>query len=50
MGSKPKKSEYKASDTEKTQAAIAAADQRYFQQTYDPLLVEMRDKAATEDA
>ena len=49
MGSKPKKSEYKASDTEKTQAAIAAADQRYFQQTYDPLLVEMRDKAATED-
>jgi len=49
MGSKPKKSEYKPSETEKTQAAIAAADQRYFQQTYDPLLVEMRDKAATED-
>ena len=49
MGAKPKKSEYKASETEKTQAAIAAADQRYFQQTYDPLLVEMRDKAATED-
>jgi len=49
MGSKPKKSEYKPSETENTQAAIAAADQRYFRQTYDPLLVEMRDKAATED-
>ena len=49
MGSKPKKQEYRASETEKTQAAIAAADQRYFEDTYDPLLVEMRDKAATED-
>ena len=48
MGSKPKQQDYEASDTEKTQAAIAAADQRYFQKTYDPLLVEMRDKAATE--
>tara|TARA_Y100000361_G_C11137508_1_gene332938 strand:+ start:524 stop:1198 length:675 start_codon:yes stop_codon:yes gene_type:complete len=49
MGSKPKKSEYKPSETEKTQAAIAAADERYFRQTYDPLLQELRDKAATED-
>ena len=49
MSGKPKKSEYKPSETEQTQAAIAAADARYFQQTYDPLLVEMRDKAATED-
>lgn len=48
MGSKPKQQDYQASDTEKTQASIAAADQRYFQKTYDPLLVEMRDKAATE--
>jgi len=49
MGSKPKKSEYKPSETEQMQAAIAAADERYFRQTYDPLLVELRDKAATED-
>ena len=49
MGSKPKQSEYKASDTEKTQAAIAKADADYFRQAYDPLLVEMRDKAATEN-
>lgn len=48
MGSKPKQQDYQPSDTEKTQAAIAAADQRYFEKTYDPLLVEMRDKAATE--
>jgi hypothetical protein len=49
MGSKPKKSDYKPSETEQMQAAIAAADERYFRQTYDPLLVELRDKAATED-
>jgi hypothetical protein len=49
MGSKPKQSEYKPSETEKTQAAIAKADADYFAKTYDPLLVEMRDKAAKED-
>jgi len=49
MGSKPKKSEYKPTETERVQAAIAAADERYFRQTYDPLLVELRDKAAKED-
>ena len=41
MGSKPKQQDYQPSETEKTQAAIAAAHQRYFQKTYDPLLVEM---------
>jgi len=49
MGSKPKRVDYDATETEKVQAAVAAADERYFRQTYDPLLVEMRDKAATED-
>ena len=49
MGSKPKQSEYKPSETEKIQAAIAKADADYFAKTYDPLLVEMRDKAAKED-
>lgn len=48
MGSKPKQQDYQPSETEKTQAAIAAADQRYFKKTYDPLLREMRDQAATE--
>ena len=48
MGSKPKQQDYQPSETEKTQAAIAAADQRYFEKTYDPLLREMRDQAATE--
>lgn len=49
MGSKPKQQEYQPSETEKTQAAIAKADADYFAKTYDPLLVEMRDKAAKED-
>ena len=31
MGSKPKAEEYKPSETEKTQAAIAAEEQRYFE-------------------
>lgn len=30
MGSKPKRQEYAPSETEKTQAAIAAEEQRYF--------------------
>jgi len=52
MGSKtraPSAEDYKPTDTEKTAAAIAKADADYFERTYDPLLVEMRDKAATED-
>ena len=49
-GGSPKQSEYQPGETEKTQAAIAQADQRYFEQTYDPLLVEMRDKSRSDDA
>ena len=52
MGSKtrgPKESDYAPTQTEQTAAAIAKADADYFERTYDPLLVEMRDKAATED-
>ena len=41
-GKSPKPAEYKPSETEKIQAAIAKADQDYFQQTYDPLLLQMR--------
>ena len=52
MGSKtraPKEKDYAPTQTEKTAAAIAKADSDYFKKTYDPLLVEMRDKAASED-
>ena len=45
MSSKPKKEEYQASEAEKTSAAVAAAEQDYFQKTYQPLLRQMRDKA-----
>ena len=45
MGRSPKQQDYKPSETEKVQASVAKADQDYFQQTYDPLLKEMRDKA-----
>ena len=49
-GGSPKQAEYQPGETEKTQAAIAQADQQYFEQTYDPLLVEMRDKSRSDDA
>jgi len=52
MGSKtrgPKESDYAPTQTEKTAASIAKADADYFANTYDPLLVEMRDKATSED-
>ena len=45
MAGKPKEKDYRPSETEKIQAAVAAADAAYFQQTYDPLLVEMRDRS-----
>ena len=48
MGSKPKASQYKASQTEKDAERVAKADAAYFKKTYDPLLLEMRDQAATE--
>ncbi len=52
MGSKtraPNPEDYKSTETEQIAAAIAKEDADYFERTYDPLLVEMRDKAATED-
>ena len=49
MSSKPKASEYKASEAEKTQASVAQAEKDYFNETYAPLLREMRDKASSED-
>jgi len=47
--SAPQAAEYAPGELEKMQASIAKADSDYFAKTYDPLLVEMRDKAARED-
>ena len=48
MGGGPSRSDYKPSQAEVDQERIAKADAAYFQSTYDPLLLEMRDKAASE--
>ena len=49
MSSKPKKEEYKASELEKTNAAVAAAEKAYFRKNYQPLLTQMRDESLRED-
>jgi hypothetical protein len=49
MGSKPKPQQYQPSEVEKTQARIAKADQEFFEQTYDPLLMKMRDDSLKQD-
>ncbi len=49
MSSKPKKQEYQASEQEKTSAAVSQAEKQYFDQTYGPLLREMRDLSEKED-
>lgn len=49
MSSKPKASEYKASEQEKTLAAVSKAEKDYFRETYGPLLREMRDISEQED-
>lgn len=49
MGSKPSKSDYQPSASDKASASVAMAEYQYFKQQYDPLLREMRDKSMTED-
>lgn len=49
MSSKPKASEYKASEAEKIQASVAQAEKNYFNENYAPLLREMRDQSMQED-
>jgi hypothetical protein len=49
MSSGPKKQDYKASDMEKTSAAVAVAEKNYFDQNYGPLLEQMRDQSLTTD-
>lgn len=49
MGSKPKKSDYKASESEKMSASIAMADKQAFDEKYGPLLKNMRDQSKSDD-
>ena len=49
MGSKPKAPDYKPSEMEKQQAAIAKSDQEFFEKSYDPLLRRMRDESLKTD-
>ena len=49
MGSKPKKQDYQPTASEKASAAVAKAEYDYFKQNYEPLLLEMRDKAKNEN-
>jgi len=48
MGSKPKKQDYQPSELEQTNAAVAAAEKRYFREKYQPLLTQMRDESLKE--
>jgi hypothetical protein len=47
--SKPKSSEYKASEQEKALASVSLAEKNYFRQKYNPVLTELRDRASTEN-
>lgn len=49
MGSKPKKSEFQASESEKMSASIAMADKEAFDRKYGPLLKNMRDQSKSDD-
>jgi len=50
MGSRPKKSDYQASEAEKTSAAVGKAEYEYFKQNYAPLLRQMRDSVDSDDS
>ena len=49
MGSKPKSSDFKASEQEKALASVSLAEKNYFKQKYLPKLTELRDRSMTED-
>jgi len=49
MASKPKASEYEASEAEKLNASVAVAENKYFSEKYDPIMVEMVEKAMSEN-
>lgn len=47
--SKPKKQNYKPSEADKANAAVAVAEYNFFKQNYDPLLQKMRDESLSDD-
>lgn len=47
--SKPKSSEYRASEQEKALASVSLAEKNYFRQKYLPKLTQLRDRASTEN-
>jgi len=47
--SKPKSSEYKASEQEKALASVSLAEKNYFREKYLPKLTQLRDRASTEN-
>ncbi len=49
MASKPKKSEYQASEAEKINASVALAENKYFAEKYDPIMVEMVSDAMSQN-
>jgi len=49
MASKPKKSEYQASEAEKINASVADAENKYFAEKYDPIMVEMVSDAMSQN-
>ena len=49
MSSGPKQKDYEPSETEKTQARIAAEEQRYFEQTYQPLFLKQMEESQKRD-
>ena len=49
MSSRPKASEYEATEAEKVQAKVAKAEKDYFNEKYSPLLREMRDISLKEN-
>jgi hypothetical protein len=49
MSSKPKSSDFKASEQEKALASVSLAEKNYFRQKYLPKLTELRDRSSTED-
>lgn len=49
MGSKPKQSDYKASEAEKTEARVGAQKAEFFNQTYQPLNVAELKDSLTDD-
>ena len=49
MSKKPKAQNYKPSEADKANAAVALAEYNRFKEKYDPLLIEMRDKSMSDD-